>query len=542
MDAREQAALAPLDVGLSARRQRPPDVNCPRSDRSPRASSRSSASSTSSASSPSRAASSAPSSGRCGCIQPCTIATSASVCDAARRRRSSGSDVRARAPANDRAERSSRARPRPSSVGRRRLRRRRARGELVEPRVPIERTAHASSTGRAAIDPGNATSVSSASCRSSASRTSGQACARDFVDRIRIERADLREHRLRQHAPHLHRARPPLLERRIVEIRVRIGVQDLVREDATAPACRRRRTRIAPSSMPLEHVDEAVEVHRLGQHVLHHFADERVIGNLDVAFDVLLTRGDVGEHRRQQIVGLQALDVDRHLLAAAEAEQRERAARVPAPARAEDRRGERRLLEHLAARSPGCRNRKTSASGKLCCSASAMLMPLSVAAACSSKLNDRQKRLRSARPQALLMRAPNGAWMTSCMPPPSSKNRSAMIVVLRRHRAEHGAAGDDVVDELLGAGASRGRTRSCSHATAAAAAGARRRRVLGLRVRRESADGLAHLGDVRRQLGRPRRRFAAPERNRRRRAVRVFDEHAARCRRAGSATTCCRAA
>ena len=74
------------------------------------------------------------------------------------------------------------------------------------------------------------------------------------------------------------------------------------------------------------------------------------------------------------------------------------------------------------------RNANTSASGKLCCSASAMLMPSSVAAACSSKLNDRQNRLRSARPQALLMRAPNGAWITSCMPPPSSKNRSATIV------------------------------------------------------------------------------------------------------------------
>ncbi len=34
---------------------------------------------------------------------------------------------------------------------------------------------------------------------------------------------------------------------------------------------------------------------------------------------------------------------------------------------------------------------KTSARGKLCCSAREMLMPLSVAAACSSKLKPRQK-------------------------------------------------------------------------------------------------------------------------------------------------------
>ena len=58
-----------------------------------------------------------------------------------------------------------------------------------------------------------------------------------------------------------------------------------------------------------------------------------------------------------------------------------------------------------------------------------MFSPLSVAAACSSKLKPRQKRLRSASPQALLMRPPNGAWMINCIPPPSSKKRSAMIVV-----------------------------------------------------------------------------------------------------------------
>ena len=44
-------------------------------------------------------------------------------------------------------------------------------------------------------------------------------------------------------------------------------------------------------------------------------------------------------------------------------------------------------------------------------------MPLSVAAACNSKLKVRQKRLRSDRPQARLMREPKGACSTNCMPP-----------------------------------------------------------------------------------------------------------------------------
>ena len=81
-----------------------------------------------------------------------------------------------------------------------------------------------------------------------------------------------------------------------------------------------------------------------------------------------------------------------------------------------------------------------------------MFSPLSVAAACNSKLNERQKRLRSASPQALLMRPPKGAWMISCIPPPSSKKRSAMMQSLRRNLAQHRAAGDDVLDQLLCAG------------------------------------------------------------------------------------------
>ena len=63
-----------------------------------------------------------------------------------------------------------------------------------------------------------------------------------------------------------------------------------------------------------------------------------------------------------------------------------------------------------------------------------------------------KKRLRSASPQALLMRPPKGAWMMSCIPPPSSKKRSAMMQSLRRDLSQYRAAGDDVLDELLGAG------------------------------------------------------------------------------------------
>ena len=76
----------------------------------------------------------------------------------------------------------------------------------------------------------------------------------------------------------------------------------------------------------------------------------------------------------------------------------------------------------------GLRNENTDSSGNECRSVREMTMPSSVAAAWSSRLKDRQKRLRSASPQARLIRLPKGAWITSCIPPDSSKNRSATTV------------------------------------------------------------------------------------------------------------------
>ena len=71
---------------------------------------------------------------------------------------------------------------------------------------------------------------------------------------------------------------------------------------------------------------------------------------------------------------------------------------------------------------------KIESSGKLCCGPRESSTPSSVAAACSSKSKVRQKRLRSASPKARFRRAPKGAWSTSCIPPASSKKRSATSV------------------------------------------------------------------------------------------------------------------
>ena len=98
----------------------------------------------------------------------------------------------------------------------------------------------------------------------------------------------------------------------------------------------------------------------------------------------------------------------------------------------------RQRTPHIGARSaacvsissmvPGARNSKMDSNGKLFCGPIESSTPSSVAAACSSKSKVRQNRFRNASPKARFCRAPNGACTTSCIPPASSKKRSAIRV------------------------------------------------------------------------------------------------------------------
>ena len=63
----------------------------------------------------------------------------------------------------------------------------------------------------------------------------------------------------------------------------------------------------------LEDVDEAVDVHRLAQAVLDGLADERVVGHLERAGEVLLAADLRREDGRQEVVRAHALDERRHL-------------------------------------------------------------------------------------------------------------------------------------------------------------------------------------------------------------------------------------
>ena len=71
--------------------------------------------------------------------------------------------------------------------------------------------------------------------------------------------------------------------------------------------------------------------------------DQGMVGNLALADQVLGAGELVGKDRRDQVLGVHARELRRHLPAAAETRQRERHARDPAPARDEHRRIEQRL-------------------------------------------------------------------------------------------------------------------------------------------------------------------------------------------------------
>ncbi len=136
------------------------------------------------------------------------------------------------------------------------------------------------------------------------------------------------------------------LQRRVVEERVGGGGEHFAGQRAGA------------GEVACDHVDlarlqaaqdaqQAVQVHRLAQAVVQGLADQRVVGNLALADDVLQAGDLVGEHGGEQVLAAHALDLRRGLLAAAEARQRQCGHGIPAPARAEQRRVEQGLGQHV---------------------------------------------------------------------------------------------------------------------------------------------------------------------------------------------------
>ena len=189
---------------------------------------------------------------------------------------------------------------------------------------------------------------SSASCTSSADLRLRPGLLAHALDGGGVERADAVERALVQRPPRQHRLRAALFQRRVVEERVQLGVEDPARE-------RRRLGRVdrdaldRPVAQALEHLDQPLDVGRFGQAVVDRLPHERVIHrDRQVARrQVLRARDRRGKRRRQQVARAHPQDLRRHRLAVLEALEHQRPRRVPPPARFEHRLVEHRLRQHL---------------------------------------------------------------------------------------------------------------------------------------------------------------------------------------------------
>src|SRR5690349_11656427 len=98
----------------------------------------------------------------------------------------------------------------------------------------------------------------------------------------------------------------------------------------------------------LEDLDKPVVVHRFLKAVPHSLIDERMIGNLAIAGDVLQTGGGIWKCRGQQIVSEHPLELRSNLLSTAAPWHRQRDCRVPTPTRLEHGRVQKCLHQHIA--------------------------------------------------------------------------------------------------------------------------------------------------------------------------------------------------
>ncbi len=312
-------------------------------------------------------------------------------------------------------------------------------------------------------------------------------------------------------AAQLHRARAPFFQWGIVEVGERIGVEDLVAEDRRFR--RIDRHGLHRSGLDLaQNGDEPVEIHRLVQTVRERLAHEHVIGNADRPGEVLGTGGLIGEDRRHQIVGAHADQLRRHSAPTAEAQNRERPRRIPAPARGEHRRRKQGLGERLlgAGRTNELedgveRKRVLIGQRKHDAVIGRGRLQLEVERAAELFAQRQSPRAVDARAERRVQDQLHPAALVE------EALRDQRPV--RRHDAEDLLAGAHVRHGLFGAG---GIERALFLQP-------RDRRFVGALVDRD-----ANRADLARQLDRAPSPFSVPKRDRGRRAVRIFDAHDAR--------------
>ena len=68
-----------------------------------------------------------------------------------------------------------------------------------------------------------------------------------------------------------------------------------------------------PSTNLGKDVLQAVDIHRFGESILHHFAHQRMVGDAHLAIEIFRARGCIRKNGREQIVGAHALNLRRRL-------------------------------------------------------------------------------------------------------------------------------------------------------------------------------------------------------------------------------------
>ncbi len=165
-------------------------------------------------------------------------------------------------------------------------------------------------------------------------------------DGLGIERSGAGGKIGRERAAQLHGAGAALFERRIVEEGVRVCVQDLVRERRGLGGVDGHGLDGARLNS-LQHGVQAVQVHGLVQAIADGLFDERMVGDSNLAHQVLGAGRLVRKHGRQQVVRSHALYGRGHLAPAGEAQNGERAGNVPTPASGEHGGSEQGLREQM---------------------------------------------------------------------------------------------------------------------------------------------------------------------------------------------------
>ncbi len=174
----------------------------------------------------------------------------------------------------------------------------------------------------------------------------GPELAADGGDGGGVELAGLFEDAGGEGAAQVDGAGAALLEAGLVEEGVGVGVEELVGEDRGDGGVDGEAADGAALDAAQD-LDEAVEVHRFVQDVLHDLVDEGVLGDLDVADDGLEAGGGLREDAGEEVFGAGALDLRGDAFALGHAQQLQAAAGGPAPAVLEDGRGDGGLFEQL---------------------------------------------------------------------------------------------------------------------------------------------------------------------------------------------------